>query len=106
MQEDEVENMNLVSNILENFEDIDPEEQSMFINLNIRNRRQRILHKISFETEVYDIYDPVFSSDYSSSGSSSSTSSSGSSSSESSEVSNSGSKNKGGNLSDSAYQNR
>lgn len=29
----------MVSNMLENFEDIDPEEQSMFMNLNIRNRR-------------------------------------------------------------------
>ena len=82
--------MNLVSNILENFEDIDPAEQSMFMNLNIRNRRQKILHKISFETEVYDIYDPVFSSDYTSSGSSSESSSgSSSSSSMSSDVSNS-----------------
>jgi len=33
------------------------------MNLNIRNRRQKILHKTSFETEVYDIYDPVFTSD-------------------------------------------
>jgi len=29
----------MVSNILDNFDDIDSEEQSMFINLNIRNRR-------------------------------------------------------------------
>ena len=29
----------MVSNMLENFEDIDQEEQSMFMNLNIRNRR-------------------------------------------------------------------
>jgi len=35
----------------------------MFLNLNIRNRRQKILHNISFETEVYDIYDPVFTSE-------------------------------------------
>jgi hypothetical protein len=35
----------------------------MFMNLNIRNRRQKIIHNISFETELYDIYDPVFSSE-------------------------------------------
>lgn len=56
-------NLNLVSNILENFEDIDPAEQSMFMNLNIRNRRQKILHNLSFETEVFDIYDPVYTSE-------------------------------------------
>jgi hypothetical protein len=39
LDENENINMNLVSNILENFEDIDPQEQSMFLNLNIRNRR-------------------------------------------------------------------
>ncbi len=44
--------------MLENFEEINSEDQSMFINLNIRNRRQKILHDLSFETEVYDIYDP------------------------------------------------
>jgi hypothetical protein len=53
----------LVSNILDGFDDIDSEDQSMFINLNIRNRRQKILHNISFETEFYDIYNPLFSSD-------------------------------------------
>ena len=47
----------------ENFEDIDPAEQSMFMNLNIRNRRQKILHNLSFETEVFDIYDPVYTSE-------------------------------------------
>lgn len=36
---DEAEDNLLVSNILDNFEDIDPEEKSMFMNLNIRNRR-------------------------------------------------------------------
>jgi hypothetical protein len=70
--------MNLVSNILDNFDDIDPEEQSMFMNLNIRNRRQKILHKLSFETEVFDIYDPMYTSDEASN-SNSDTSSSGSS---------------------------
>ena len=59
----------MVSNILDNFEDIDSDEQSMFINLNIRNRRQKILHNISFETDVFDIYNPSYSSDSSSSGS-------------------------------------
>ena len=44
--------------MLENFEEINSEDQSMFINLNIRNRRQKILNDLSFETEVYDIYDP------------------------------------------------
>ena len=53
----------LVSKILDEFDDIDPEEQSMFMNLNIRNRRQKILHKLSFETEVFDIYDPMYTSD-------------------------------------------
>lgn len=70
----ENENMNLVSNILDNFEDIDPEEQSMFMNLNIRNRRQKILHNISFETEFYDVYNPVFTSEEESSSSSGSSS--------------------------------
>jgi hypothetical protein len=40
----------LCSNILGGFNDIDSDEQSLFINLNIRNRRQKILHKISFES--------------------------------------------------------
>jgi hypothetical protein len=52
----------MISNILENFEEINSEEQSIFLNLNIRNRRQKILHEISFETQYYDIYDPYFSS--------------------------------------------
>jgi hypothetical protein len=55
--------MNLVSNILDEMDDIDPEEQSMFMNLNIRNRRQKILHKLSFETEAFDIYDPIYTSE-------------------------------------------
>ena len=38
MSDDYDEDM-MVSNILDNFDDIDPEEQSMFMNLNIRNRR-------------------------------------------------------------------
>ena len=33
------------------------------MNLNIRNRRQKILHNLSFETEICDIYDPVFTSE-------------------------------------------
>ena len=53
----------MVSNILGEFDDIDPEEQSMFMKLNIRNRRQKILHKLSFETEAFDIYDPIYTSD-------------------------------------------
>lgn len=53
----------MVSNMLENFDDIDPEDQSMFMNLNIRNRRQKILHNVSFESEMYDVYAPVFTSD-------------------------------------------
>lgn len=73
--------MNMISNMLDNFEEIDPEEQSMFINLNIRNRRQKILHKMSFETDCYDIYDPHFTSEEE--GSSSSSGSSGSSNSSS-----------------------
>ena len=48
----------MISNMLDNFEEIDPEEQSMFLNLNIRNRRQKILHNMSFETECFDIYEP------------------------------------------------
>lgn len=68
----------LVSKILDEFDDIDPEEQSMFMNLNIRNRRQKIIHKLSFETEVFDIYDPMYTSDEES-GSNSDTSSSDSS---------------------------
>ena len=48
----------MISNMLENFEEINSEDQSIFINLNIRNRRQKILHYLSFETEAYDIYDP------------------------------------------------
>ena len=48
---------------MDNFDDIDSDEQSMFIHLNIRNRRQKILHNISFETEAYDIYNPDFSSE-------------------------------------------
>ena len=51
----------------------------MFMNLNIRNRRQKILHKLSFETEVYDIYDPVYTSEEEDSDSDTSTSSEGSS---------------------------
>jgi len=35
----------------------------MFMNLNIRNRRQKILHNVSFESEFYDVYAPVFTSD-------------------------------------------
>ena len=35
----------------------------MFMNLNIRNRRQKILHNVSFESEMYDVYAPVFTSD-------------------------------------------
>jgi len=35
----------------------------MFLNLNIRNRRQKILHNLSFETDVFDIYDPVYTSE-------------------------------------------
>lgn len=69
----------LVSNILDNFDDIDPEEQSMFMNLNIRNRRQKILHKLSFESEVFDIYDPIYTSEEEDSESDSSSSSDGSS---------------------------
>lgn len=69
----------LVSNILDNFEEIDPEEQSMFMNLNIRNRRQRIIHNLSFETEIYDIYDPVYTSEEDLSDSETSSSSEGSS---------------------------
>lgn len=38
-EEDGEENLNMISNLLDNFEEIDPEEQSMFLNLNIRNRR-------------------------------------------------------------------
>jgi hypothetical protein len=53
----------LASNILGGFNDIDSEEQSMFINLNIRNRRQKILHNISFESQFYDIFNPDFTSD-------------------------------------------
>jgi hypothetical protein len=49
------------------------------MNLNIRNRRQKILHKLSFETEVYDIYDPVYTSDEEESDSETSSSSEGSS---------------------------
>ena len=48
----------MISNMLENFEEINSEDQSIFINLNIRNRRQKILHDLSFETEAFDIYDP------------------------------------------------
>ena len=76
---DEAEDNLLVSNILDNFDDIDPQEQSMFMNLNIRNRRQKILHKLSFETEGHDIYDPVYTSEEEDSDSDSSTSSEGSS---------------------------
>lgn len=65
----------MVSNILDNFDDIDPEEQSMFMNLNIRNRRQKILHKMSFESEEFDVYNPVFTSEESNSNSSNSDSS-------------------------------
>ena len=79
LEYDEDEDNLLVSNILDNFDDIDPEEQSMFMNLNIRNRRQKILHKISFETDVYDIYDPVYTSEEEDSDSDTSTSSEGSS---------------------------
>ncbi len=69
----------MVSNILDNFDDIDSEEQSMFINLNIRNRRQKCIYNMSFETVVFDIYNPEYSSDEESSSSgSSATSSSGS----------------------------
>lgn len=50
----------------------------MFMNLNIRNRRQKILHKLSFETEAFDIFDPVYTSEEESN-SNSDTSSSGSS---------------------------
>jgi hypothetical protein len=46
------------------------------MNCNIRNRRQKILHNISFDTEVYDIYSPMFTSDESESESSSSSGSS------------------------------
>ena len=52
----------MISNILGNFEDIDPGEQSMFVNLHIRNKRQKVLHNTSFETEFFDIYDPHFTS--------------------------------------------
>lgn len=76
-------NMNMISNMLDNFEEIDPEEQSMFINLNIRNRRQKILHKMSFETDCYDIYDPHFTSEEENSDSSSGSGSSASSNSSS-----------------------
>jgi hypothetical protein len=76
---DEEEDNLLVSNILDNFEEIDPEEQSMFMNLNIRNRRQKILYKLSFETEVYDIYDPVYTSEEDESDSETSSSSEGTS---------------------------
>lgn len=31
--------------------------------INIRNRRQKVLENISFESEVYNIYDPCFSSE-------------------------------------------
>lgn len=57
----------MVSNILDNFDDIDPEEQSMFMNLNIRNRRQKILHKMSFESDTFDVYNPVYTSEESNS---------------------------------------
>lgn len=53
----------LASNILGGFNEIDSDDQSMFINLNIRNRRQKILHNISFESEFYDIFNPEFSSE-------------------------------------------
>lgn len=52
----------MVNNILDEFDDIKSEDQSMFINLNIRNRRQKVLFNISFESEFYDIYNPEFSS--------------------------------------------
>lgn len=35
----------------------------MFLNLNIRNRRQKLLHNLSFESEFYDVYDPNFTSE-------------------------------------------
>lgn len=54
----------------------------MFLNLNIRNRRQKLLHNMSFETDCYDIYDPQFTSEEENS-SSSGTGSSGSSNSSS-----------------------
>ena len=57
------DDMNLMSRILENLEDIDPEEEQMFMNLNIRNRRQKILHNLSFETRIFDVYDPVYTSE-------------------------------------------
>ena len=57
----------MVSNILDNFDDIDPEEQSMFMNLNIRNRRQKILHKMSVESDTFDVYNPVYTSEESNS---------------------------------------
>ena len=55
--------MNMVSNILGNFDEIDSADQSQFLNVNIRNRRQKILFNMSFETEVYDIFDPIFTSE-------------------------------------------
>ena len=53
----------MVSNILDNFDDIDSEEQSMFVNLNIRNRRQKLHYNMSFETEMHDIYEPIYTSE-------------------------------------------
>ena len=73
MQNDsDCQDASMVSNILDNILDIGSDEQSMFINLNIRNRRQKVLHNISFETEMYDIYDPYFTSEDESSDTSSS----------------------------------
>ena len=70
----------MISNLLDNFDEIDPEEQSMFLNLNIRNRRQKLLHNMSFETECFDIYDPQFTSEEENDSSSGSGSTSNSSS--------------------------
>jgi hypothetical protein len=73
MQNDsDCQDASMVSNILDNILEIGSDEQSMFINLNIRNRRQKVLHNISFETEMYDIYDPYFTSEDESSDTSSS----------------------------------
>lgn len=64
-----------VSNIFGGFTEAEA-DQSMLVNCLVRTRRQKIVMQISFESEVHDIYDPVFSSQESGSYDSSSTSSS------------------------------
>lgn len=38
-------------------------DESNFCNLNMRNRRQKRLENISFESEVHNIFDPYYTSE-------------------------------------------